>query len=51
MNNKLEMPRPLYLKRLKSKNPNCKPVYIDNLPPCNAACPAGENAAGQVHAG
>ena len=20
-----------------------RPVYVDNLPPCNSACPAGEN--------
>ncbi|HEX5338068.1 MAG TPA: NAD(P)-binding protein [Gallionella sp.] len=26
-----------------------KPVYVDRLPPCNAACPAGENIQGWLY--
>jgi NADPH-dependent glutamate synthase beta subunit-like oxidoreductase len=27
-----------------------RPVYVDRLPPCNDACPAGENIQGWLHA-
>ena len=44
-NNPFEMTRPPELRkprRTGSTRAN-RPVYIDRLPPCNAACPAGEN--------
>jgi len=28
---------------------NTRPVYVDRLPPCNAACPAGEDIQGWLY--
>jgi NADPH-dependent glutamate synthase beta subunit-like oxidoreductase len=43
--NPFEMTRPPDLKKARRTGATRteRPVYIDRLPPCNAACPAGEN--------